>query len=221
VFLDYRDLIVGRNGRDTKFSGLITSQGGDGTVTKIGPGSWTLTKSSSYKSGTFIEQGQLIANNKTGSATGNSPVLIKNGVLAGRGIVAGVVTVGNSNGHLALISPGARGVKDIGTLTLQRSVTFNDDGLYAFQVDSDNSQSDILNAAGVVINGAQFVATDLGVSSLPVGTVFTAINNTSATAIAGHFINLPDGSTFPIGSNNFQASYEGGDGNDMTLTVVP
>ena len=191
-------------------------------MTKIGPGSWTLTKGSSYTFGTFIENGQLIVNNKTGSATGNSPVWVKNGVLAGRGIIAGAVTVGNSNGHLALISPGARGVKDIGTLTLERSVTFNSDGLYAFQVDSDNSQSDTINAAGAVINpGANFVAVDLGNSSLPVGTVFSAINNTSATAITGNLVNLTDGSTITIGSNTFQANYEGGDGNDLTLTVVP
>ena len=35
------------------------------------------------------------------------------------------------------------------------------------------------------------------------------------------FSNLPDGSTVTIGSNTFQADYEGGDGNDLTLTVVP
>ena len=33
--------------------------------------------------------------------------------------------------------------------------------------------------------------------------------------------NLPDGSTFTAGRNNYQASYEGGTGNDLTLTVVP
>jgi hypothetical protein len=51
--------------------------------------------------------------------------------------------------------------------------------------------------------------------------VFTAINKTSANPISGRFANLPDGSTITIGGNTFQASYEGGDGNDLTLTVVP
>ena len=53
------------------------------------------------------------------------------------------------------------------------------------------------------------------------GTTFTIINNTAATRTKGTFSNLPDGSMITIGSNTFQASYEGGDGNDLTLTVVP
>jgi hypothetical protein len=52
------------------------------------------------------------------------------------------------------------------------------------------------------------------------GTVFTAIDNTAATQIAGPFSNLPDGAIVTVGSNTFQADYEGGNGNDLTLTVV-
>jgi hypothetical protein len=47
------------------------------------------------------------------------------------------------------------------------------------------------------------------------------IDNTAATQIAGTFGNLPDGSVFMVGRNNFQTTYSGGDGNDLTLTVVP
>jgi hypothetical protein len=47
------------------------------------------------------------------------------------------------------------------------------------------------------------------------------ITNTSATAISGTFVTLPDGGVITFGGNNFQANYEGGDGNDLTLTVVP
>ena len=47
------------------------------------------------------------------------------------------------------------------------------------------------------------------------------IANTSATPISGAFSNLPDGGILNVGGNNLQASYEGGDGNDLTLTVVP
>ena len=43
----------------------------------------------------------------------------------------------------------------------------------------------------------------------------------TSSAIAGTFANLSDGASITIGSNTFQASYEGGDGNDLTLTVVP
>ena len=57
--------------------------------------------------------------------------------------------------------------------------------------------------------------------TLQAGLVFTVINNTSATPISGTFSNLPDGAILTVNGNNFQASYEGGDGNDLTLTVVP
>jgi hypothetical protein len=70
-------------------------------------------------------------------------------------------------------------------------------------------------------SGALFSFTDLGSAMLPTGTVFTAVDNTAATPIAGTFGNLADGSTFTIGSNTYQADYQGGDGNDLTLTVVP
>ena len=53
------------------------------------------------------------------------------------------------------------------------------------------------------------------------GTTLTAISNTSADAISGTFSNLADGAIVNVGGTNFQADYEGGDGNDLTLTVVP
>lgn len=79
------------------------------------------------------------------------------------------------------------------------------------------------NAKGVTINsGAQFAFADLNTGTLTAGTVFTVINNTSAAAIAGTFTNLANGSTFTsTGGTTFQASYTGGTGNDLTLTVVP
>ena len=82
--------------------------------------------------------------------------------------------------------------------------------------------ADQVIANGVTIeSGAQFSFVAVANKRLTVGTVFTAISNTSANPIAGTFANLPDGSTFTVDPNPFQASYEGGDGNDLTLTVVP
>ena len=94
IAIGYQDLVVGSNNHSTKFSGGINSGGGDGTITKIGRGSWTLTGNSSYSAGTFINGGRLIANNPVGSPTGTSPVLVNKGTLAGNGTLAGTVTVG-------------------------------------------------------------------------------------------------------------------------------
>ena len=77
-------------------------------------------------------------------------------------------------------------------------------------------------ANGVTIDsGAQFNFVAFANKTLRVGKVFVGISNTAATPISGTFANLPDGSTVTVGSNTFQANYEGCDGNDLTLTVVP
>ncbi|HEX4665716.1 MAG TPA: hypothetical protein VH207_03875, partial [Chthoniobacterales bacterium] len=60
-----------------------------------------------------------------------------------------------------------------------------------------------------------------GTTQLPLGQVFTVIGNTAASAISGTFNNLADGAIVTVNGNNLQASYSGGDGNDLTLTVVP
>ncbi len=70
-------------------------------------------------------------------------------------------------------------------------------------------------------NGAQFNFTAVAQRRLSPGQVFSAISNTSANPINGTFANLPNGSTFTVGRNTFQVDYQGGDGNDLTLTVVP
>ncbi len=133
----------------------------------------------------------------------------------------GAVTVGTGGGAGAALAPGKAGGKT-DTLTIQNTLTFRLDSSYNFELKTTVGTADRVVADGVTINsGALFSFIGLGTGTLTPGTVFTAISNTAATPIAGTFANLADGSTFTFGSNTFQASYEGGDGNDLTLTVVP
>ena len=100
--------------------------------------------------------------------------------------------------------------------------TFQLDSTYKFELKAASGAADKVVANGVTINsGALFSFIDLGSGTLTQGTVFTAIDNTAATAISATFSNLPDGSTFTVGTNSYQVSYSGEDGNDLTLTVVP
>ena len=93
---------------------------------------------------------------------------------------------------------------------------------YSFKAKRNKSKTDKVIANGVTINsGASFNLSGTAQGTLAQGTVFTVIKNTAATSISGTFSNLPDGGTLTIGNNTFQANYEGGDGNDLTLTVVP
>jgi hypothetical protein len=102
------------------------------------------------------------------------------------------------------------------------TLTFGTHGTYNWNLNSEAPKGDKVVTAGVTIGaGALFSPFGRGSATIPSGTVFTVIDNTAATPISGSFSNLADGATITIGSNTFQASYEGGDGNDLTLTVMP
>lgn len=115
--------------------------------------------------------------------------------------------------------PGDR--ETLGILTIQRQLVLSAYATYDFAINSSQVASDGVAAQGVTINNATLLYADNGTATLPPGTVFTVISNTSADPTVGVFNNLPDGTIVTIGSNTYQANYSGGDGNDLTLTVVP
>jgi autotransporter-associated beta strand protein len=226
VFLGARNLTVGSNHLSTNFSGLIQdgglSGGTGGSLTKIGTGKLVLSDPNSYTGGTTVKRGRLIINNRHDSGTGSGPVEVNGGRFGGMGIVAGAVTVGSGVGREAVLSPGYHHSFNPGTLTIQSPLRFNSDGTYEIEVNSSTETVDKVVAFGVTINvGAQTLFADLGNGTFTVGNVFTVIDNTSATPITGTFSNLPDGAVFTLNGNTYQVNYEGGDGNDLTLTVVP
>jgi len=217
VLLGSNQLSLGKNNLSTTFSGVIRNTG---SLTKLGSGILTLGNASTYTGGTTVSGGALRASNPSGSATGSSLVRVDTGSLGGEGIIAGPVTLGTGGGTGAFLVPGV-GASTPTTLTMQSSLTFKADGTYTYKLNTKRANADQVIANGVTIEiGAQFDLTATGNQKLTVGTVFTAISNTAATPISGTFGNLPDHSAITAGRNTLEVSYEGGDGNDLTLTVV-
>ena len=144
------------------------------------------------------------------------------GTLGGSGIIFGAVTIGTGSGRGAVLAP-AFGSDNQATLTLQSTLTLEADATYTYTFKAKNNQArtDLVIANGVTINGAAVALQGRIQGSLTSGTVYTVISNTSANPISGTFSNLADGAIVSVNGNNLQASYEGGDGNDLTLTVVP
>ncbi|HEY8670447.1 MAG TPA: hypothetical protein VIL63_06395 [Terriglobales bacterium] len=95
------------------------------------------------------------------------------------------------------------------------------DATCVITVNTRNAIADEIVAQGITLNQAQFRLQQFGRRKLPPGRVLTVISNTAATPINGPFVNLPEGSTVSVGNNIFRLSYNGGDGNDLTLTVLP
>jgi len=226
VFLGGGNLSIGGNNLNTNFAGVISDDGGvqqgsGGSIAKVGTGTLTFSSANTYTGGTTIAGGSLLVNNSTGSGTGSGGIENESGTLGGTGIVAGAVTIGSGSSSGAVLSPGASS-GSVGLFTIQGTLTYNSDATCEVEVNSTSVDADEIIADGVTINvAAQFSLADLGSSTLSAGTSFTIISNTAATPIVGTFGNLPDGGTIGIGPNTYQASYEGGDGNDLTLTVVP
>ena len=206
------------------FSGVIqdggASGGTGGAFVKSGPGKLTLTGANTYTGGTTINEGTLRISNTTGSATGAGPVHVNRGALIGTGNIAGTVTVGGTAGNASLAPGAGLAFGQVGTITLQSPLTFGARARYKADLSSTTAKADEVVAPGVRISRrARIVIDDLGNSALTPGTVFTLISDTGATPIAGTFSNLADNSTLTVGANTYLVSYEGGNGNDLTLTV--
>ena len=225
VYLGAKALVVGSNNRSVTFGGSIQdggiNQGTGGSVSKIGTGTWKLISANSYTGGTTVNEGALAVYNRSGSATGSGPVQVNAGVLAGKGTIAGAVTLGSGSGAGAVLAPG-QGAASLVRLQMESSLTWKSDGSYRCRLNTKKGKSDQVLANGVTIdNGAQMDLQVIGQERLPMGRSATVINDTAATPITGRFANLPDGSTLSAGPNTLQVSYSGGDGNDFILTVVP
>jgi len=224
ILLAQSKLTAGGNGLSTVFSGIIKEGGASGgSLAKVGAGTFTLSNASLYTGGTTISAGTLVVANTTGSATGTGAVSVTAGTLGGSGIITGAVTIGTGIGTGAFLAPAHGGNKQL-TLTIQGSLTFNSDAVYTYTFKAKGSKSKIdkVIANGVTINsGATVNLSGTTQGTLTQGTSLTVIKNTAATSIAGTFSNLPDGAIVTVNGNNLQADYSGGDGNDLTLTVVP
>jgi autotransporter-associated beta strand protein len=219
VLLGANTLTIGSNNGSTTFSGVIQGSGG---VTKTGTGTLTLSGTSTYAGSTIVTGGTLNVTNQADSATGNGAVTVSSGTLGGKGIIAGATTIGTGSGAGAFLAP-AVGTKKQATLTIQSALTCNSDATYTctFQARANKARTDQVIANGVTINGAALNLSGQAQGRLRLGLTLTLISNTSASPINGPFNNLSDGAVISVGGNNLQASYTGGDGNDLTLTVVP
>jgi len=225
VFLGGRTLTIGSNSLSTTFAGVMAdggiSGGTFGSLTLASTGSLELSNASTYTGNTTVSSGTLIVSNVTGSATGPGTVRVNAGTLGGNGLISGKLFVGTGSGTGALLAP-AHGTNKQANLTIKKSITLDKDATYTctFRVKNNRARTDEVTASGITIKGGASVFFSGQVQGqLPPGLVLTVLSNTSPSPINGTFANLADGAIVTVSGHDFQASYEGGDGNDLTLTA--
>jgi YVTN family beta-propeller protein len=211
-----RDLsmLIGGGTIDTNgFSAIVEGHViNDGTLTKIGAGTLTLLGTSTH-AGTTVATGTLLVDGTHTSA----PLYVAGGTLGGSGSV-GNVTMGSGVLAPGGVIPGAAipgaatAILSAAQVTLAAGVSFvvELNGTVAGPGDG----YDRLDVSGVAeINGATLKVVP---SIMPAtGTTFTILTNATGT-----FAGLADGDVVMADGRRYRISYAGGDGNDVTLTVV-
>ncbi|QDT42993.1 Extracellular serine protease precursor [Gimesia alba] len=187
------------------FAGSIS---GDGSLTKSGAGEFTLSGNSSFTGSTTVQGGLL----EVEGTLKTSDVIVSNGAtLGGSGNIDAPVTI-NAGG---VLSPGSSpGILSTGNLTFAAGSTLNVeiDGTIA------GTEYDQIQVAGTVdLTGATLNL--ISTFTAAAGDEFLLIDNDDVDAIAGTFAGLAEGTLLTFNGNQVYITYQGGDGNDVALTV--
>jgi autotransporter-associated beta strand protein len=203
------------NGFDVTINGSLTGLVGS-TWTKTGAGRMTINDGTEFRGYTNVNGGTLVLN---GTNNGSSYTVNAGGTLAGIGYTPGFVYV---SGKLA---PGnSAGTLSTGQLTLLSGSTLEIELASAEQYDRVDvtgtvSLWDNVNLSLSLLNGFDPVY----------GALFTIIENDGADLVTFNnggrlFFDgnaLDEGERFFAQDKEFQISYAGGTGNDVTLVFIP
>ena len=192
-------------------SGAIQN-GGLATVAiaKEGSGQWTLAGTNSNTGATTVSAGTLLIHGTSASA-----VTVSGGTFGGSGVISNRVTI-SAGSH----SPGAA----VGTQTIWSNYVVSASGTLRININGTNVGSHYSqvavrngNSGTVTLAGALNVIASPGLAT---NTVFTIIDNDGADAVSGTFAGLANNATFFQSGYAWRVSYVGGDGNDVTLTIL-
>jgi hypothetical protein len=129
----------------------------------------------------------------------------------------GVGTVANLTVQaLGILAPGlSPGCLSSGNLVLSGTYEVE---LAGTTVCTEYDQTDVTGT--VDVTGATLDLSLLNGFSPPLNSEYIIINNDGSDAVTGEFAGLVDGASITQGDITFQINYDGGDGNDVVLTVT-
>lgn len=162
-----------------------------------------------FSSGGSIDTGGTVSLTANGG-----PITTESGAGNGGGTTAVTAGTLEVDGTLA---PGA----SPGVLTVAGNLVLSGESTIEMEIDGPNpgTEHDQLEVLGTVALGGATLSIAMGYTP-PTSTEFTLVDNDGADAITGQFAGLAEGDAFEVDGQFLQISYAGGDGNDVTLTVV-
>lgn len=155
--------------------------------------------------------------------TYTGPTQVSTGLIAGNGKIAGPVNLTSgatiSPGNFTQVSPDATdaGYFQVGSLTLAAGTTFK------VEINGDAAgRFDVLAVHGVANFTAGPTLTLVPAYYGAPGQTLTimSVDGGAENPIIGQFANAPNGSVISAGGRMFSVNYQGGDGNDLTLTPL-
>ena len=184
---------------------------GSGSFVQSGSGTVILAGINTYTGPTTVSSGKLSIN---GAITGGGIVTVGPGAsLGGSGSVAGPTTLSSG----ATLSPG----NSPGTFTFGNGLTLASGSTFSAEINGTAAGTlydQVVVVGSVNLSGATLSLT-LGYTPAA-GDTFTIINNDGTDSVVGTFSGLPEGGVVSVGAQQFQISYVGLTGNDVTLKTV-
>jgi autotransporter-associated beta strand protein len=193
-------------------SGAIADGAGASTLaalTKNESGTWTLNGTNTYTGPTTINAGTFAVNGSLASV-----VTVSGGTLCGSGVLSSNVTI-NGGVH----APGS----SVGAMTVGGAYALSAGGTLQIEINgpAPGTQADQLRltnpSASATLAGSLSV---IAASGLPAGTSCVILSRAGAAPVSGTFLDKPQNAVFPASGYWWRISYNGGDGNDIALTLV-
>ena len=132
--------------------------------------------------------------------------------------MSGRIEAGGFIGSITIPSPATLALNRLSCLQQQGNFTLNAGATYEAKLTSTASYEK-LQVLGQ-INLAGTLALDVSTLSGSTGDAFMLIDNDGNDAVAGTFDGRPEATQFNAGGRTFRISYQGGDGNDVVVSVV-
>jgi autotransporter-associated beta strand protein len=203
-------IVVHDNGhsRGLIVEAVIVSPTGRG-VRMSGPGTAHFKANNTYTGATIVEGGTLWIDGSQPA----SPIALGGGTLGGRGLTGPIAATAGGT-----IAPGlSPGVLHSGNVALAAGARF----LAELNGATAGTGHDQLQVTGTIaLGGATLTLTLDDQTTLPINAKLTIIDNDGTDAVTGTFANLAEGATIIAARHAFLLTYQGGDDNDVVLTVT-